>query len=112
MCWKHEIKICRSIKCFYCSIFIILILAGLITWHYVSLLDKFFEDFSQYKTAIITTSVLAIGVLVYIGNCAAMQMKYRFIEPGLRVKDYTITVGRYFYSLSLQFTFLLSKTTY
>lgn len=96
MCWKDEMKNCRSKKCLYCAITIILILAGLITWFDVSLLEKFFEDFSYYKTAIITTSALALGVLVYIGNCAAMQMKYRFIELRFGFKDYTITVGSLF----------------
>jgi hypothetical protein len=96
MCWKDMMKNFWSKKYLFCATTIILILAGLITWFDVSLLEKFFIDYSNYKTAIITTSALAIGVLVYIGNCAAMEMKYRLIEVRFAFKEYTITVGSIF----------------
>ena len=96
MCKKDELKNYSSIIYYYCAISIVLIIAGIITWSNVSLLETFFKNNSNYITEIITTSVLAIGVLVYIGNCVAMRMKYRFIELRFGFKEYIITVGSIF----------------
>lgn len=70
MCWKDKIKNYRSIKGYYCAIFIILIIAVLITWENLSSLEELFKKGSTYEIteiiAIITTSALVFGVLTHL----------------------------------------------
>ncbi len=95
MNWKDIVKNHQKML-YYSIIFGILILAAVVTWNFQSSLDELLKIYSQYKIAIIAVSASGLGIMMYIGNSAAMKVKYRFIEISLDLKTYTVLSGSLF----------------